>query len=98
MVETTLPQARMTGSGACVFAEFTSEAEARALYNQLPGDMRGFVARGLDRHPLADRKLKSELGARFSPRTNWGVAKLVKAPDFDSGIRGFESFLPSQST
>jgi hypothetical protein len=26
----------------------------------------------------------------------WGVAKLVKAPDFDSGIRGFESFLPSQ--
>ena len=47
------PQARMTGSGACVFAEFPSEAEARALYNQLPGDMRGFVARGLDRHPLA---------------------------------------------
>ena len=28
----------------------------------------------------------------------WGVAKLVKAPDFDSGIRGFESFLPSHST
>jgi hypothetical protein len=25
---------------------------------------------------------------------NRGVAKLVKAPDFDSGIRGFESFLP----
>jgi 4-diphosphocytidyl-2-C-methyl-D-erythritol kinase len=48
------PQARMTGTGACVFAEFTSEAEARALYNQLPGDMRGFVARGLDRHPLAE--------------------------------------------
>jgi 4-diphosphocytidyl-2-C-methyl-D-erythritol kinase len=47
------PQARMTGSGACVFAEFTSEAQARALYSQLPGDMRGFVARGLDRHPLA---------------------------------------------
>ena len=48
------PQARMTGSGACVFAECTSEAQARALYNQLPGDMRGFVARGLDRHPLAE--------------------------------------------
>ena len=26
-----------------------------------------------------------------------GVAKLVKAPDFDSGMRGFESFLPCQS-
>ena len=48
------PQARMTGSGACVFAEFTSEARARALYNQLPGDMQGFVARGLDRHPLLE--------------------------------------------
>jgi 4-diphosphocytidyl-2-C-methyl-D-erythritol kinase len=44
----------MTGSGACVFAEFTSEAQARALYNQLPGDMQGFVARGLDRHPLLE--------------------------------------------
>jgi 4-diphosphocytidyl-2-C-methyl-D-erythritol kinase len=46
------PQARMTGSGACVFAEFRSETEARALHAQLPRAMRGFVARGLDRHPL----------------------------------------------
>ena len=48
------PQARMTGSGACVFAEFETEAEARALYKALPGGMRGFVARGLERHPLDD--------------------------------------------
>ena len=47
-------QARMTGSGACVFAEFGSEADALAVLNQLPGGMRGFVARGLDRHPLYD--------------------------------------------
>ena len=46
------PQARMTGSGACVFAEFESQDEARAVHQQLPGDMNGFVARGLDRHPL----------------------------------------------
>jgi 4-diphosphocytidyl-2-C-methyl-D-erythritol kinase len=46
------PQARMTGSGACVFAEFETEAEARALHSALPGGMRGFVARGLDLHPL----------------------------------------------
>jgi hypothetical protein len=26
----------------------------------------------------------------------WGVAKLVKALDFDSSMRRFESFLPSQ--
>jgi 4-diphosphocytidyl-2-C-methyl-D-erythritol kinase len=48
------PQARMTGSGACVFAEFKSQAEADALHGQLPGAMRGFVARGLDRHPLCE--------------------------------------------
>jgi 4-diphosphocytidyl-2-C-methyl-D-erythritol kinase len=48
------PQARMTGSGACVFAELTSENEARALHAQLPRDMRGFVARGLERHPLCE--------------------------------------------
>jgi 4-diphosphocytidyl-2-C-methyl-D-erythritol kinase len=44
--------ARMTGSGACVFAEFSTEAEARARLRRLPAEMRGVVARGLDRHPL----------------------------------------------
>jgi len=48
------PQARMTGSGACVFAEFATEAEARALHTQLPAGMNGFVAQGLERHPLHD--------------------------------------------
>jgi 4-diphosphocytidyl-2-C-methyl-D-erythritol kinase len=46
------PQARMTGSGACVFAEFATEGAARAVLGELPGTMRGFVARGLERHPL----------------------------------------------
>jgi 4-diphosphocytidyl-2-C-methyl-D-erythritol kinase len=50
------PQARMTGSGACVFAELATEAEARALHTQLPGGMNGFVAQGLERHPLHDGK------------------------------------------
>ena len=50
------PQARMTGSGACVFAELDSQAEALALHHQLPGGMQGFVTRGLDRHPLFDWK------------------------------------------
>ena len=43
---------RMTGSGACVFAEFPREEDARALHSELPAAMRGFVARGLERHPL----------------------------------------------
>ena len=48
------PQARMTGSGACLFAEFETEAEARALHAALPAGMQGFVTRGLERHPLLD--------------------------------------------
>jgi 4-diphosphocytidyl-2-C-methyl-D-erythritol kinase len=45
-------RARMTGSGACVFAEFNTQAEAAAVLRALPAGLRGFVARGLDRHPL----------------------------------------------
>lgn len=45
-------QARMTGSGACVFAEFASQAGAQGALGELPGTMRGFVTRGLERHPL----------------------------------------------
>jgi len=48
------PQARMTGSGACVFAELAQETEARALQAELPAAVRSFVARGLERHPLRD--------------------------------------------
>ncbi len=46
--------ARMSGSGSSVFAEFASEAEARAVVARIPESMRGFAVRGLDRHPLAD--------------------------------------------
>jgi 4-diphosphocytidyl-2-C-methyl-D-erythritol kinase len=44
--------ARITGSGACVFAAFDSREAAEALADELPGSMQGFVAQGLDRHPL----------------------------------------------
>lgn len=46
--------AMMTGSGACVFAEFASQAEAQKVLQQLPGKMRGVVAQGLQHHPLRD--------------------------------------------
>ena len=45
-------EARMSGSGACVFAEFSTESAAHAAHAGLPRDMRGLVARGLKRHPL----------------------------------------------
>lgn len=44
-------QARMSGSGACVFAEFSDETDARCAHTALPEGMTGFVAQGLDHHP-----------------------------------------------
>jgi 4-diphosphocytidyl-2-C-methyl-D-erythritol kinase len=45
-------EARMTGSGACVFAAFGTEEAAQDVLHRLPATMRGFVAQGLDKHPL----------------------------------------------
>lgn len=42
----------MSGSGACVFAEFASEAAAQAVFDCIPDSMVGFMARGLDCHPM----------------------------------------------
>ena len=47
-------RAAMTGSGACVFAEFATESQARASLGRVPAGMDGFVAQGLDRHPMHD--------------------------------------------
>ena len=46
--------ARLSGSGACVFAEFSTEPQARSVIARMPARMRGHVAQGLDCHPLAD--------------------------------------------
>ena len=46
--------AAMTGSGACVFAEFATETAARSALTQVSPGMNGFVAQGLGRHPLHD--------------------------------------------
>ena len=47
-------EVRMTGSGACVFASFSTEEAAHDVLRQLPETMQGFVAQGLDKHPLYD--------------------------------------------
>ena len=47
-------QARMSGSGSCVFVGFASAEEAQRVLEKLPQDMRGIVARGLPQHPLKD--------------------------------------------
>ncbi|WP_409308756.1 4-(cytidine 5'-diphospho)-2-C-methyl-D-erythritol kinase [Pectobacterium sp. B1J-3] len=44
--------ARLTGTGACVFAEFDTESEARQVLDQAPEWLNGFVARGVNVSPL----------------------------------------------
>lgn len=44
--------ARLTGTGACVFAPFWSEADARQALAELSGRWEGFVARGCNESPL----------------------------------------------
>lgn len=46
--------ALMTGSGASVFAAFDTEEAAREVLSRVPAGMQGFVARGLDKHPLRE--------------------------------------------
>jgi 4-diphosphocytidyl-2-C-methyl-D-erythritol kinase len=48
-------QPRMSGSGACVFAEFGAAEMARAALAALPAGMHGFVARGLDYNPALEQ-------------------------------------------
>ena len=51
--------ARLTGSGACVFASFEGEREAHQVFAARPPHMQGFVAQGLHHHPLRDMTLGS---------------------------------------
>ena len=44
--------AKLTGTGACVFAAFNSQEEAQTVMNKLPEDWSAFVAKGLNRSPL----------------------------------------------
>lgn len=44
---------RLTGTGACVFAEFDTESAARQVLEQAPEWLHGFVAQGVNVSPLA---------------------------------------------
>ncbi|CCG87107.1 4-(cytidine 5'-diphospho)-2-C-methyl-D-erythritol kinase [Erwinia piriflorinigrans] len=43
---------RLTGTGACVFAEFDTESAARQVFELAPAGLQGFVARGVNISPL----------------------------------------------
>ncbi len=44
--------AKLTGTGACVFGAFEDEDRARAAFAQRPANMAGFVAKGLNQSPV----------------------------------------------
>lgn len=44
--------AKLTGTGACIFASFASKAEAEVPLRELPPHWRGFVARGVNDSPV----------------------------------------------
>ncbi len=48
-------EARLTGTGACLFAPFESQSEAASVLAQLPKRWRGLVARGCNSSPLIER-------------------------------------------
>jgi 4-diphosphocytidyl-2-C-methyl-D-erythritol kinase len=45
-------EARLTGTGACLFAAFDQRREAEHVLQQVPPRMPAFVARGCNRSPL----------------------------------------------
>ncbi len=91
---------RMTGSGSAVFARAGTQAQPSAVHAGAHGAGLGganvpqpgdppFVRVGFRLTEFWVRGCKTADLCR-------GVAKLVKASDFDSDMRGFESFLPCQ--
>ncbi len=55
--------ARLTGTGACVFAAFQEAGRAREVAARAPAPWRAFVARGANRSPLRDRQAGRISGA-----------------------------------
>ena len=46
--------ARLSGTGSCIFAAFASAAAAERVAAQVPDEWRSYVARGVNRSPLAE--------------------------------------------
>jgi 4-diphosphocytidyl-2-C-methyl-D-erythritol kinase len=57
-----LAPARLTGTGSCVFAAMPDEEAAQTALGRLPARWQGWVVRGRNRSPLADRRLLERRG------------------------------------
>ena len=56
-------EARLTGTGACVFAEFSEVMDAQRMLAQIPTTCRGFVTQGVNQSPLYERVAKEPIQA-----------------------------------
>ncbi len=54
-------KARLTGTGACVFAAFADKTEAQAAVKALRPRWKVYLARGLNKSPLLDKLIATEL-------------------------------------
>jgi len=48
-------EAKMTGTGSCLFASFDKQQQAESVYKKLPQGWKGFVVKGLNHSPLLTR-------------------------------------------
>lgn len=54
---------RLTGTGACVYAICTDEAQARTIVAEVPPPWQAYAVRGLNRSPLLDRLARARAAA-----------------------------------
>ncbi len=55
-------KARMTGSGACVYLPVKDQGEGAQIIERRPEWLEGFVARGVNRHPLSGTQYERTVG------------------------------------
>ena len=48
-------EAKITGTGSCLFASFDKQQQAESVYKKLPQGWKGFVVKGLNHSPLLTR-------------------------------------------
>ena len=57
---------RLTGTGSCVFAEFSSKSEAQYVFEKLPDTVSAFIAQGKNTSPLHETLAKYQLAHKQS--------------------------------
>ncbi len=57
---------RLTGTGSCVFAEFSSKSEAQNVFEKLPDTVSAFIAQGKNTSPLHETLAKYQLAHKQS--------------------------------